>query len=266
MTLSALLSLQSYTPLNATSDFPDDHSAEARLWCPRWHPVPVSADTIHAKDRKELVPPRSSAWSDTGDINGTVSFWFLVVTCISQLSSHWDRSLCGQSHKEAACERNDWSEARGVFSFLTGSFREASEVIHGKTEVKILILLKSVGFLSVTPGEPGFLSKILWKKKDHRHPHSAALPTLPSLAAVHLHQLRIWSSVPQGVQAHPAISLHCYSPAWACAGDKERALIPSTLHPIPFTSAEFTFCFVSSRWAYTLINFLLLRLQEHRII
>lgn len=84
--------------------------------------------------------------------------------CISHLSSQWDRSLCGQSQKKAVCERNDWSEARWVFCFLTGSFREASEVIHGKTEVKILILLNQWDFWQWHQGNKDFFLRYFEKK------------------------------------------------------------------------------------------------------
>lgn len=136
-----------------------------------------------------------------------------------------------------------------------------------KTRLKSLSPWNQWDFCHWLQGSQDFLLRYF--EKDCSQSCSVALTSVSPLAADDLHQLRIWCSVLQRGQIHPAISLHCYSPAWACAADKGRALIPSTLNPIPFTTARFTFCFVSLIRVYRrtkLINFLLLRLQEHRII
>lgn len=51
-----------------------------------------------------------------------------------------------------------------IFLLRGESFRDISGMTHRKNKVKIPISLKSMGFLPLTPGEPGFLSKILWKR------------------------------------------------------------------------------------------------------
>lgn len=53
MTLTMLLSLQFYTPLNnTTSDFPEDHLGEVRPRCPHTDThAPVLADTPRAKEQ-----------------------------------------------------------------------------------------------------------------------------------------------------------------------------------------------------------------------
>lgn len=154
------------------------------------------------------------------------------------------------------------------FPFNLVSLSEGLQEWHTKNpRLKSPISLKSMGFLPLAPGNQDFFLRNF--ENDCSQPCSVVLTTVSTLAAAALHQLRIWSSALQREQIHPTIRLHCYSPAWACAADKQRALIPGTLNPIPFTTARFTLCFVSLIQAYRrakLINFLLLRLQEHRII
>lgn len=60
--MSVLLSLHSYTALNTTSDFPDYHLAAVQPRCPLTDTqVPVSADTLHAKEQNEFVPLMTSS-------------------------------------------------------------------------------------------------------------------------------------------------------------------------------------------------------------